>query len=943
FDYSDFDTIAVPSCWQILGYDSHAYANVRLTIPFDPPFAPTDNLSGAYIKNFELDAEQVAMKNYLNFEGVDSCYYVWLNGKFVGYSTVSHSTSEFDISDYVTEGYNKLAVLVLKWSTATYFEDQDKLRMSGIFRDVYVLSRPQNHIRDYYVKTTLDSEYKNAVINMTADWIGEDIGATVTLYDPLGDELDTKEIVDGKVSFDVNDAYLWNAETPFQYELLIKTADEVISQKVGIRSFEIKGKIFYVNGKNFKIKGVNRHDSDPFTGYAISREQLMNDLSIMKQHNVNAIRTSHYPNAPWATQYYSEFGFYVIDESDIEMHGTISIYGGLCDYASGSPASPFKRELTFGMLCHDPIYEETIVDRVQRNVIRDKNNACVILWSLGNESGYGPNMEKAAAWIKSFDKDMLVHYESSIWQREGYSNDISNIDVHSRMYAKISETEEIFAHDWLDRPFIQCEFVHAMGNGPGDIEDYYEQIYKHDCHMGGFVWEWCDHAIWMGQTIDGQDKFYYGGDWNEFPNEGNFCMDGLVYPDRRPHTGLMEWKNVVRPARAYAVDLEKGIVKIANKLDFTNLSDYLYAEYEILADGVVVEVGKLPELDIEPWAEKDIEIGYTIPTEANDIRIRIVYRQKYDAYFTEADFELGFDQLIIKEGTRAVIEPAKALAINVKENDTKVELYGEHFRYVYNKLTATFDSMAKDNVTITDVPMEYNVWRAPTDNDRVIKNEWQKAGYDRAVTRVYDNTVTVNENSVVIESIASISAVVIQRFVNIKATYTIYNDGNVNIHLDVKKDPQFPFLPRFGIRMFVPEIFSQVEYLGYGPNESYMDKRRSSYFAKFQSEVSDLHEDYIKPQENGSHWGCKKVSLCNDFDYKITVSGDNFSFNASPYTQEELTTKKHNFELEPSGYTVLCIDSDISGIGSGSCGPQLAEKYQVNQNNITFDVDLIMK
>ena len=941
FDYSDFDTISVPSCWQILGYDTNQYTNVKLAIPYDPPYVPDENLSGAYIKYFELDSEQVSMKNYLNFEGVDSCYYVWVNGKFVGYSQVSHSTSEFDISDFVSEGINKLAVLVLKWCSGTYFEDQDKLRMSGIFRDVYILSRPENHIRDFYVKTKLDETYKNATINAKFEWNNKEVPATVTLFDPFGDELEEKTITNSQISFDVEDAILWNAESPYQYELVIKTLDETIVQKVGVRAFEIKKGVFYVNGQKVKMKGVNRHDSDPFTGYTISRAQLLHDLSLMKLHNINAIRTSHYPNAPWATQYYSEFGFYCIDESDIEMHGTVTIFGGGSDYNSGSPKTPFRKDMTYGALCHDPRFEETIVDRVQRNVIRDKNNACVIMWSMGNEGGYGPNMEKAAAWIKSYDKDMLVHYESSIWQMEGYNNDLTNIDVYSRMYAKIPETDEIFANNWLDKPMVQCEFVHAMGNGPGDIEDYFEQIYKYDGHMGGFVWEWCDHGVWMGQTDDGQDKFYYGGDWGEFPHDGNFCMDGLVYPDRRVHTGLLEWKNCARPARTYDVDVKKGLVKIVNRLDFTNLKDVLYAEYELMQDGVVVQIGKLPELDLEPHAEKEFKIDFDLPKTKADLRLRIVYRQLIEDFFIPADYELGFDQLLISKAERFVPKAQKSLEISLKENDTHIELYGEHFRFIYNKLTASFDSMVKDNVTIIDVPMQYNIWRAPTDNDRVIRNTWENAGYDRTTVRTYGTTVKANKDKVIIETELAISAIFIQRIVNMKARYTINNDGNVNVHIDVQRDVKFPFLPRFGLRMFVPETFSNVEYLGYGPNESYIDKRRSSYFAKFQADVFDMHEDYIKPQENGSHYGCMNMNLSNDFGYKLNVYGDNFSFNASPYTQEELATKGHNFELETSGYTVLCLDAQMSGIGSGSCGPQLAEKYQVNAENIELDFDLI--
>ncbi|MFI3207050.1 MAG: glycoside hydrolase family 2 TIM barrel-domain containing protein, partial [Clostridia bacterium] len=876
-DFSEigFDTISVPSCWQILGYDRHQYTNVAYPIPYDPPYVPDENLSGAYIKYFDLDAEQIGMKNYLNFEGVDSCEYVWLNGKFVGYSTVSHSTSEFDISDFVVEGENKLAVLVLKWCTGTYFEDQDKLRMSGIYRDAYIISRPQNHIRDFYVKTLLDENYKNAKISVDAEWIGTEIPTTVTLIDPDGKEVESKELVDGKICFDVENAVLWNAESPSQYTMLIINDEELISQKVGVRAFEVKGKIFLVNGVAVKLKGTNRHDSDPFTGCTISREQLLKDLSLMKLHNFNSIRTSHYPNAPWATQYFSDFGFYVIDESDIESHGTTKILDG--GHGGKTYANEFSPDRTYGLLIHDPRFEETIVDRVQRNVMRDKNNACVIMWSMGNESAYGPGLEKAAAWIKSFDKDMLVHYESSIYEMPNYKNDVSNIDIQSHMYSDIPATKKIF-ETWLAKPFIQCEFVHAMGNGPGDIEEYFEQIYEYDEYAGGFVWEWCDHSVWMGQTEEGKAKYFYGGDWGEFPHDGNFCVDGLVYPDRTPSTGLIEWKNVARPVRAYAKDMENGIVTIENRFDFSNLKDAVTMEYEMSVDGDVVEIEFIPEIDLAPRAKTDITIPYTIP-ENGTVALRIIYRQKENAYFIEAGYELGFDQLFIKKAEKTEILPEKALKINVTKDDMFTELYGEHFRYVYNNLKGTFESIIKDNINIIELPMQYNIWRAPTDNDRRIKNRWYEAGYDRITTKVYSTDVSQDENCVKIKSKLAISAVILQHIVDLEVVWTVHNDGMINVHIDAEKNPIMPFLPRFGIRMFLPENFSNVDYLGYGPYESYVDKRRASYFGHFTASVFELHEDYIRPQENSSHWGCQRVEVSDKKGYSVTTYGDCFVFN----------------------------------------------------------------
>ncbi len=939
FAENGFDTIAVPSCWQILGYEPHAYLNVQYPIPYDPPFVPDENLSGAYIKHFTLSEEKATMKNYLNFEGVDSCLYVWVNGKFVGYSTVSHSTSEFDITNFVKAGENKLAVLVLKWCTGTYIEDQDKLRMNGIFRDTYIISRPQNHIFDYYVKTTLDESYKNGLISITCDWVGEILPTKVALYSPSGDFIEEKELAENKTSFKIENATLWTAETPFQYTVKMYNESETFLQKVGIKQFEVKGNLLLVNGQLIKLKGTNRHDSDPYTGYTISREQLTIDLALMKQHNFNAIRTSHYPNAPWATQLYSKYGFYVIDEADIETHGNDMLYGG--GHRNKNYKNKFVDDVTYGLLCHDKSFEESLVDRVQRLVSRDKNCACVLLWSLGNESAYGPNLEKAAAWIKSYDKDMLVHYESSIYQMEGYENDLSNLDVYSHMYADIDSTEQNFTTWMTDKPFLQCEFVHAMGNGPGDIEDYFEQIYAHDSYAGGFVWEWCDHSVYMGKTADGKDKFFYGGDWGEQLHDGNFCVDGLVYPDRTPSTGLIEWKNVARPVRAYDVDVKNGIVKIANKLDFTNLKDALTIYFEVSCNGEIVERGAVEEIDLAPHAEAEIKVNFNLPKEGK-IYLRLIYKQKFDSDFVKAGDELGFDQILVFESEKVEIKREKALKISTCDLGKYIELYGENFRYVYNKFTGTFETMVKDSINILTKPMDFNIWRAPTDNDRVIRREWAKVGYDRAKTKTYSTEITEKSECVILKTSLTISAVMVQWIAKAVAVWTISNDGKINLNVEVERNTDLPFLPRFGVRLPLNNDFKNVDYKGFGPYESYCDKRRSSYYGKFSSTVCEMHEDYIKPQENGSHYGCDKVAIFGDNSYGISVFGDNFSFNVSDYTAEELTAKGHNFELEKSGSTILCLDGRMSGIGSGSCGPQLSPKYQVNDKNFTFNFDIVI-
>ena len=937
FDDESFDTIPVPSCWQMLGYDRNQYTNTRYPFPYDPPYVPEENPCGAYRTSFFLSEKQCEERTYLNFEGVDSCFYVWVNGQFVGYSQVSHSTSEFEITSYVKEGENKLAVLVLKWCDGSYLEDQDKLRMSGIFRDVYILVRPQNHLRDFTVRTPVQDDFRTASIDIRFDWEGKPEPIHCVLYSPDGEKLQEAAAVDGAVSFPLQDAILWNAENPNLYQAVIYAGKEVICQHVGVRRIEVRDAVLYFNGVKIKLHGTNRHDSDPFVGYAVDEERVETDLTLMKQHNMNAIRTSHYPNAPWATQLYDRYGFYVIDESDIEMHGVLDVYAttpgmehNYMDY--------LVKDHRYGTLCHDKRFEAAVLDRVQRNVERDKNCPCVLMWSLGNESGYGPNMEKAAKWIKSVDTDRLVHYESSIYQMDGYKNDLSCIDVFSRMYADVDSVEKYCTDDALKKPFIECEFVHAMGNGPGDIEDYFERLYRYDKFAGGFVWEWCDHAVWMGRTPDGRDRYGYGGDFGEFPHDGNFCMDGLVYPDRTPHTGLLEWKNVARPVRASLKDAEKGTVLLHNYYDFTNLADALTIDFEVTKNGETVQSGSVETPDLAPHGETEITVPFETP-DSGVCCLNLYYRRKEDDEVCSAGDLVGFDQIVLRS-EEASFAAGKPQAMSVRETERSIVVESDGFRYVWNRLTGVFDSLTNGQISYLERPMEWNIWRAPTDNDRNIRREWERAGYDRTVARVYDSKAEQTDEGVVITAELALSAIYLQRILNMKAQWKILPDGRIHLSLHAERSPEFPFLPRFGLRMFLPRAFDSVEYFGYGPFESYSDKHRASMLGKYESSVADLHEDYIRPQENGSHCGCLHLAVSNALGGCLEAVGDNFAFNASPYTQEELASKAHNYELEPCGSTVLCLDYKQSGVGSNSCGPALLPQYRLEETSFDYDVEL---
>ncbi len=942
YSYIGYDKIPVPSCWQMHGYDKHQYTNVRYPFPYDPPYVPAENPCGVYHRNFTLTKEQCAYRQYLNFEGVDSCFYLYINKEFVGYSQVSHSTSEFEITSFVSEGENELTVVVLKWCDGSYLEDQDKFRMSGIFRDVYLLLRPTAHLRDYFVRTALSDDFSTATVTVELSFTGEAFPVNFRLTDMGGNLVQEGCSADSAITFAISNPTLWNAENPYLYHLELLCPEETIVQQVGICKTEVKDGVVLFNGTAIKIRGVNRHDSDPVTGYTISREQAMKDLTLMKQHNINAIRTSHYPNAPWFVQLCNQYGFYVVAEADLEAHGAWTIYGG-----GGH---------TFGDIVQREIFADAILDRSQRNVIRDKNNPCIFMWSMGNEAGYSKAFEDTGRWIKAYDPSRLVHYESSIYESGSHTNDTSMLDVYSRMYPSVEEIENYLADENNKKPIMLCEFIHSMGNGPGDAEDYMQCIYSNDRFLGGLVWEWCDHAIDMGKTIDGRKKYYYGGDFKEFPHDGNFCVDGMVAPDRTPHPALPEYKNVIRPVRARLLDAAAGTVELENKMDFTNTSDYLTVQAELLCQGEVIRRYPALTVSIAPHRKEQIAIDFAKdvdPAASGSYHLNLTYLAKENRNLVDAGSILGFDQLLVKAADSACGNasandcegqvssgssvPASGKPASIQETQTTILVSGANYCYEFNKLTGTFDRIVTDQTSRIVQPVEFNIWRAPADNDRNIAGPWRQAGYDRAATHVYETRVTADPGKTTIFCKMAIHAIQIQHILDIDAAWIINGDGALDVSIHALRNTLMPFLPRFGLRFFLPGDYQQVTYLGYGPYESYIDKHQASSFGKFTDTVDGMYVDYIKPQEHGSRYGCEAVTLTSPVQGSLTITAPRpFSFQASGYTQEELTGKRHNFELEKADATVLCLDYKMSGVGSNSCGPALEEKYQLNEEEIDF-------
>ena len=937
YDTENFDEIQVPSVWQMAGYDTHQYTNIRYPFPFDPPYVPQDIPCGAYVHNFEYSRDEKASKAFLNFEGVDSCFYVWINGSYIGYSQVSHMTSEFDVTDVLQDGTNTVAVLVMKWCDGSYLEDQDKFRMSGIFRDVYILKRPKQAISDYHIKTRIEDMLAKVEIEMK---FYSPLNVKISIEDRNGAVVALGSIAEeGTAVLEIASPELWNTENPYLYKLILETENEVIVDHIALRKIEIKDQVIYLNGQKIKFRGVNRHDSDPVTGFTISPEQITTDLTLMKQHNFNAIRSSHYPNAPFFYEMCDKYGFMVIDEADIEAHGPFMIYR-----KEDTDYNRFKRWNE--KIADDPVWEEAIVDRVKLMVERDKNRFCIVMWSMGNESAYGCNFEKALEWTKNFDPDRITQYESARYRNYDETYDYSNLDVYSRMYPALSEIQEYLDKDG-SKPFLLVEYCHSMGNGPGDFEDYFQMIQDNDKMCGGFVWEWCDHAIAHGTAENGKTIYAYGGDHGEEIHDGNFCMDGLVYPDRTVHTGLLEYKNVYRPARVISYDKESGELVLHNYLDFDNLKDYVKISYELTQDGLVISKGKLPEVSATPHSEGKTNLKINVPVNGK-CYLKLIYHLKKEVPLLDEDHILGFDEIeVSKDGAKCKLaekwlqKTAVDSELQVNENDTQIHIKGREFAYTIDKRTALFTEMKFAGREYLNHPMELNIWRAPTDNDMYIKSEWKKAHYDKAYTRAYTTEVVQGKHGVKITSHASVVAETVQKILDVTITWKIEAAGKIDADIVVTKDDEFPDLPRFGVRMFLDKKLSDTRYFGMGPQESYCDKHQAASHGLYRADVGDLHEDYIRPQENGSHYDCEYVEL-NNSRYGIVVSAENaFSFNASYYTQEELEKKTHNYELTESDSVVFCVDYALNGIGSNSCGPVVLDQYRFDDVLFRFQFTLV--
>ncbi|NCC83135.1 MAG: beta-galactosidase [Clostridia bacterium] len=958
-----FGRITVPSPWQIQGHGKHQYTNVRYAIPLDPPYPPALNETAVYRRTFTIQPDAVDKAYELWFDGVDSCYYVWLNGEFLGYSQVSHATSGFDVSGKLKAGDNQLAVVVLKYCDGTYLEDQDKLRMSGIFRDVYLLERASQHVQSFRVEFQLNENFESAEIQLAAKWSQVPDAWTVSLLNPQGETLAKAEggkKTDELVRFTVDQPQLWSAEKPVLYKVVLESDEECIVETVALRQLAWQSGVFLLNGHKVKFRGVNRHDSDPFTGASITPEQLIADLELMKDHNINAVRTSHYPSSPWAYPIYERMGFYVICEADIETHGNnFRFESPDMKYSPPDQKTLYLNEELIGATMYDSRYKEAILDRVQACVIREQNRYCRVMWSLGNESGYGPNMEAAAKWIKTYDAATPIHYEGAVRIPRQKYLDYSALDIYSRMYPGADFCHWYANSSGNKQPMVLCEYIHAMGNGPGDIEDHWLAFYEHDALCGGFAWEWCDHAV-AKQNENGEMIFLYGGDFGEHPREhdGNFCVDGLVAPDRTVKPGLLEYKQVLRPVRARLLKQESAVLalELRNHLEFSATDEFMDVAVLFSRDGEVVAQVQpaLESIAAGQAAELRIDLPETLAgAQKGEISVRLVYLRKGEPVpenlavcGVERREILGFDQFILQNFDYAADISESAAALSVKEGPRYLQCHGKDFVYTFDKVFGQFKQLEKKGQKLLTQRAEWTIWRAPTDNDRNIRLDWEEHGYDRIHANVHSCQHNLAEDGqrLTIEVEEVLAAAGLEPILTLQTTWTVGANGEIRVMTKAKKFPFAPALPRFGLQLSLDEAFAKVSYWGMGPGQSYADAHQAAFAARFEQTVASQYVDYIKPQEHGSHNGlrCLRVTQADAAKPTLRVNpAQSMSFNISGYSAAQLTAKMHNYELEPEGRTVLVLDYKQNGIGSNSCGPEVAPIYRFEDLYFDFGFSIL--
>jgi len=938
-DSSNWDCIEVPSCWQMKGYGKMSYTDLYYQFPINPPYVPTENPTGIYRRSFHLDERVPGRRSILKFNGVDSAFDLWVNGEHAGYSKVSRLPSEFDITSYVAAGDNQITVRVYQWSDGTYLEDQDMWWLSGIFRSVELYQIPETTIEDIYVVTEFDGMYQDSDLKVQIKLGNRAAGEQIVrvaceLFDDQGELVAQMEQEMAASAGTVNDMMLkqritapkqWTAETPNLYSLLLtlyegEKAVEVIPLRIGFRCVEVKDGNITVNGKVIMLNGVNRHDHDPEHGRTVSKERMLQDILLMKRHNINAVRTAHYPNNEVFYDLCDQYGLYVIDEADLECHG-------------------FELIDRYDWLSDNKEWEQSYVDRAERMVMRDRNHASIIMWSLGNESSFGSNFQSMAQACKRLDPTRLVHYEGD---RKAIVT-----DVYSTMYTRLERLKEIGRDDEGKKPHLMCEYGHAMGNGPGGLQEYQDVFRQYKRLQGGFIWEWCDHGI-QQVDADGNTYFAYGGDFGDEPTNGNFCIDGLIYPDQTPSPALLEYKKVIEPVKTRAVDLKQGKIEIENTYQFIDLSDLLL-DWKIVHDDQVLGRGTEPLDNILPGEKRELRIDYFIDeiVPNTDYYLNLQYRLKDGTAYAEQGYVVADAQFKLPyERTELAVRQVSG-EINVVRGAVYTTISNDQFEAVFDHIYGYLHSYRRQGAAWIERGPRLTMWRAPIDNDMYKVDDWKKKYFLHLSSEQLVDFDVKDYGSYAEVNISTYFSALNQAFgFDSTYRYIVYADGTIRLHLSgepvilCKEVPSM--LPRLGVEMHVRQELGQVTWYGRGYGENYVDSKQASKMGIYHAAVEDLHTPYVYPQENGNRTDVRWFSMSDRESSLLFKSRHSCELTVHDYTTEALERAKYRHELEKASYHVVHIDHMQTGLGSNSCGEEQLPPYKLGLQPFEIDVEWSM-
>jgi beta-galactosidase len=966
-DRSSWESVAVPGNWTLQGYGAPQYTNIQMPFPDEPPFVPEENLTGIYAREFSVPADWAGRRVVIHFGGAESVLYVYVNGESAGLSKDSRLSSEFEISRFVKFGQINLVVaVVVKWSDASFIEDQDQWWMGGLHREVFLYSTGPVYIADVFAVGGLESNYSDGRFQLKAKigfprqplegWLVE-----AQLFDPKGKAVFKRPLRSTVLAGDpfgwprlqaefeeqVKKPLLWSAELPHLYTAVVtlKGPDgkgvESTAARLGFRSVEVKDRMLLVNGRRVLIKGVNRHDHHDTKGKALDRETMRLDAVTMKRFNVNAVRTSHYPNDPYWLDLCDQLGLYVFDEANVEAHAYYQQVG------------------------RDRRYASAFLERALRMVERDKNHPSVIVWSLGNETGYSPSHDAMAGWIRGYDPSRPLHFEPGIWVKGVEKQPTQKIydmgyrvtDIVCPMYPPIDSIVEWAAdklHPDRSRPLIMCEYSHAMGNSNGSLADYWDAFDKYPGLQGGFIWEWIDHGL-KQKTKEGEEYWAYGGDFGDQPNDLNFVCDGLVWPDRTPHPGIYEFKYLAQPVKVIGFNSRSGVLEIKNQQDFSTLA-WIRCEWELKVSGDTVATGQLPVLNTAPHQAEKIKLNVpAVTVEAGqEAFLNFRFSAAAATAWCKSGHQVGWDQISIAAKAARAARPKaakhSAAPLIIDEENSKITVGNDSFQLVASRETCSIEALRWQEQDILISGPRLQIWRGPTDNDGIKGwphetwrplNKWRAQGLDKLTVKAVSAKTRRNQDgsvTLLFEHLGACAAS--DRAVRHQQVYTISPDGRIQADNVFTIDKAIPDLPRLGVVLTLKPGFERLRWFGRGPFENYSDRKRAALVDLYESTVTDQYVPYIMPQEHGNRTDVRWLALWSKGAGLSVAAAGPMEFSASHYTAQDLDSAYHTYDLSPRAEVILNLDYRQCGLGTGSCGPGPLEQYRIKPGRYPWSYTL---